>query len=292
MNKYLDDHRETFNTKLSLLLPAQDNHASNLHCAMRYSMLNGGKRIRPLLCIAAADAIAENNSATFSVAAAIEMMHVYSLIHDDLPSMDNDDLRRGKPTCHVKFNEATAILAGDALQALAFETIADIGSLTYQNHIRLVKILAANIGCSGMVKGQAIDLDCSATNLNQEQLDEMHNCKTGALIEASIIMGAITTQKMSDAQEESLKIFAKKIGLAFQIQDDILDVESSTEEMGKSRGSDVSNKKSTYTSLLGLSKSKDRASSLYKESIEALEVFEHKADPLRVLANFIISRTY
>ena len=146
MNKYLDDHRETFNTKLSLLLPAQDNHASNLHSAMRYSMLNGGKRIRPLLCIAAADAIAENNSATFSVAAAIEMMHVYSLIHDDLPSMDNDDLRRGKPTCHVKFNEATAILAGDALQALAFETIADISSLTYQNHIRLIKILAANIG--------------------------------------------------------------------------------------------------------------------------------------------------
>ena len=292
MNEYFENHRKSINNKLDELLPKSSQKVGNLFSAMRYSMLNGGKRIRPLLCIAAADSISSSNEATVVAASAIEMMHVYSLIHDDLPSMDNDDLRRGIASCHIKYNEATAILAGDALQALAFETLSNIKSLSYENQLKIIKILSNNIGCSGMVKGQALDLDTTYKPSSREELDEMHRCKTGALIEASVLIGAITTQEMTDSQEFALKNFAQKIGLAFQIKDDVLDVESSTEAMGKLKGSDAHNKKCTYTSILGLDKSKDIASKLYSESIESLSGFDERASELKELAKFIISRAY
>ena len=190
-----------------------------------------------MLCIAAADSISSSNEATVVAASAIEMMHVYSLIHDDLPSMDNDDLRRGIASCHIKYND-NSDTCRDALQALAFETLSNIKSLSYENHLKIIKILSNNIGCSGMVKGQALDLDTTYKPSSREELDEMHRCKTGALIEASVLIGAITTQEMTDSQEFALKNFAQKIGLAFQIKDDVLDVESSTEAMGKLKGSD------------------------------------------------------
>ena len=221
MNEYFENHRKSINNKLDELLPKSSQKVGNLFSAMRYSMLNGGKRIRPLLCIAAADSISSSNEATVVAASAIEMMHVYSLIHDDLPSMDNDDLRRGIASCHIKYDEATAILAGDALQALAFETLSNIKSLSYENHLKIIKILSNNIGCSGMVRGQALDLDTTYKPSSREELDEMHRCKTGALIEASVLIGAITTQEMTDSQEFALKNFAQKIGLAFQIKDDL-----------------------------------------------------------------------
>ena len=216
MNEYFENHRKSINNKLDELLPKSSQKVGNLFSAMRYSMLNGGKRIRPLLCIAAADSISSSNEATVVAASAIEMMHVYSLIHDDLPSMDNDDLRRGIASCHIKYNEATAILAGDALQALAFETLSNIKSLSYENHLKIIKILSNNIGCSGMVKGQALDLDTAYKPSSREELDEMHRCKTGALIEASVLIGAITTQEMTDSQEFALKNFAQKLVLPFR----------------------------------------------------------------------------
>jgi geranylgeranyl pyrophosphate synthase len=259
---------------------------------MRYSVFNGGKRLRPALCFAAADAIGVSNINTTKVAAAVEMIHAYSLIHDDLPAMDNDDLRRGKPTCHIQFDEATAILAGDALQSLAFQQLTKLTDIGSDSKVELMSILASYSGCSGMAAGQAIDLAATGQTLDIDQLDTMHRHKTGALIEASLLMGAITAGGASQAQLSALRDFAHAIGLAFQVQDDILDVESSTEQLGKQQGSDAANNKSTYTSLLGLERARNQAASLYQQSIDSLEVFADRAEPLRQLASFIVNRAY
>jgi geranylgeranyl pyrophosphate synthase len=259
---------------------------------MRYSVFNGGKRLRPALCFAAADAIGVSNINTTKVAAAVEMIHAYSLIHDDLPAMDNDDLRRGKPTCHIQFDEATAILAGDALQSLAFQQLTELTDMASDSLVELMSILASYSGCNGMAAGQAIDLAATGQTLDIDQLDTMHRHKTGALIEASVLMGAITAGGASQAQLSALRDFAHAIGLAFQVQDDILDVESSTEQLGKQQGSDAANNKSTYTSLLGLERARNQAASLYQQSIDSLEVFADRAEPLRQLASFIVNRAY
>jgi geranylgeranyl pyrophosphate synthase len=259
---------------------------------MRYSIFNGGKRVRPLLCFAAADAVAEANEGTAIVAASIEMIHAYSLIHDDLPVMDNDNLRRGKATCHIQFGEATAILAGDALQSLAFETLCKLDDVSPEIIVELVRLLSANSGCSGMAKGQAIDLAATGQSLSIEQLKFMHAQKTGALIEASVLMGGLATGRATSDQLLLLSEFSKAIGLAFQIQDDILDVESSTDQLGKQQGSDFNNQKATYTSLLGLDEARKQTAELYAKSINCLDTFGARAEPLRYIASFIINRAY
>ena len=288
----LAGYSQQVDAQLERILPPASGPAERLFAAMRYSVFNGGKRLRPALCFAAADAIGDSNTNTAKVAAAVEMIHAYSLIHDDLPAMDNDDLRRGKPTCHIQFDEATAILAGDALQSLAFQQLTELTDMASDSLVELMSILATYSGCSGMAAGQAIDLAATGQILNIDQLDTMHRHKTGALIEASVMMGAITAGGASQAQLSALRDFAHAIGLAFQVQDDILDVESSTEQLGKQQGSDAANNKSTYTSLLGLERARNQAASLYQQSIDSLEVFADRAEPLRQLASFIVNRAY
>ena len=288
----LAGYSQQVDAQLERILPPASGPAERLFAAMRYSVFNGGKRLRPALCFAAADAIGNSNTNTAKVAAAVEMIHAYSLIHDDLPAMDNDDLRRGKPTCHIQFDEATAILAGDALQSLAFQQLTELTDISSDSKVELLSMLATYSGCSGMAAGQAIDLAATGQTLDIDQLDTMHRHKTGALIEASVLMGAITAGGASQAQLSALRDFAHAIGLAFQVQDDILDVESSTEQLGKQQGSDAANNKSTYTSLLGLERARNQAASLYQQSIDSLEVFADRAEPLRQLASFIVNRAY
>ncbi|MGB2260023.1 MAG: polyprenyl synthetase family protein [Porticoccaceae bacterium] len=288
----LVDYSNQVDAQLEQLLPQPSGPAEALFAAMRYSVFNGGKRLRPALCFAAADAIGSSTGNTAKVAAAVEAIHAYSLIHDDLPAMDDDDLRRGKPTCHIKFGEATAILAGDALQSLAFQQLTELSELPAATQLELVSVLSRYAGCAGMVTGQAIDLAATGQALQLEQLKTMHSYKTGALIEASVLMGAIATGSASQQQLDALKQFASAIGLAFQIQDDILDVESSTEQLGKQQGSDVVNNKSTYTSILGLEQAREQAAELYQQSMSSLELFAERAEPLRQLASFIVNRAY
>ena len=290
--RIIHDYSSRVNAQLEAILPAATGPAERLFAAMRYSALNGGKRLRPALCFAAADAVGGSDGNTAKVAAAIEMVHAYSLIHDDLPAMDDDDLRRGMPTCHIQFDEATAILAGDGLQSLAFQQLTELNNLPAETVLSLIAILSRLGGCQGMVAGQAIDLAATGKLVGLEQLKTMHAHKTGALIEASVLMGAIATRAATDGQLAALKTFARSIGLAFQIQDDILDVESSTELLGKQQGSDVANQKSTYTSILGLEQARREADKLYQTSMAALDLFAERADPLRAIADFIVKRNY
>ena len=278
--------------QLEQILPQPRGPAEALFAAMRYSVFNGGKRLRPALCFAAAEAVAATDANTARVAAALEMIHAYSLIHDDLPAMDDDDLRRGKPTCHIQFGEATAILAGDGLQSLAFQQLTELQNIPADHMVRLLSMLASYSGCQGMVAGQAIDLAATGQGLNLDQLKTMHRHKTGALIEASVLMGAIATGAATEQQLAVLKQFAADIGLAFQIQDDILDVESSTEQLGKQQGSDALNQKSTYSSIMGLEEARTEATKLYQQSVASLDIFAERADPLRQLASFIVNRAY
>jgi len=278
--------------QLEQILPQPQGPAEALFAAMRYSVFNGGKRLRPALCFAAAEAVAATDANTARVAAALEMIHAYSLIHDDLPAMDDDDLRRGKPTCHIQFGEATAILAGDGLQSLAFQQLTELQNIPADHMVRLLSMLASYSGCQGMVAGQAIDLAATGQGLNLGQLKTMHRHKTCALIEASVLMGAIATGAATEQQLAVLKQFAADIGLAFQIQDDILDVESSTEQLGKQQGSDALNQKSTYSSIMGLEEARTEATKLYQQSVASLDIFAERADPLRQLASFIVNRAY
>ena len=292
MDSIIKSYGDRVNQQLQLILPAAEGPAERLFSAMRYSVFNGGKRVRPLLCFAAADAIGAATEATATVAASVEMIHAYSLIHDDLPAMDNDNLRRGAPTCHIQFDEATAILAGDALQALSFQTLSTLEGLSADTLVELLRLLSAHSGCSGMAVGQAIDLAATGQSLTLEQLKLMHAHKTGALIEASVVMGAVATGKASPQQLDALTKFARAIGLAFQIQDDIIDVESSTDQLGKQQGSDVANGKATYTSLMGLDEARKEVARLFDTSIDSLDIFGKRADPLRFIASFIVNRAY
>ena len=292
LDQRLKSYTQLVDAQLEQILPPASGPASKLYKAMRYSVFNGGKRVRPALCFAAAEAIGASGDNTAKVAAAVEMIHAYSLIHDDLPAMDDDDLRRGMPTCHIAFDEATAILAGDGLQSLAFKQLTELVDLPATISLKLIAILSDLAGCHGMVSGQAVDLASTGKQLSTDELNYMHNHKTGALIEASVVMGALATNKASDTQIEALQQFARAIGLAFQIQDDILDIESSTEQLGKSQGSDSANDKATYTSILGVEKARSEADRLYQISIDALNIFSDSADSLRALATFIVHRSF
>jgi geranylgeranyl diphosphate synthase type II len=260
--------------------------------AMKYSLMAGGKRIRPVLCLAAAEAVGGKSQAVLPAACALEMVHTYSLIHDDLPAMDNDDLRRGKPTCHIAFDEATAILAGDALLTLAFEVLSSV-QFTDENQasgwLKVIHIISTAAGYRGMIRGQMLDMAAEGQHLTVDELKSMHALKTGALIEASLQCGAL----LADArkrQREILKTYARNIGLAFQVTDDILNVEGNPKIMGKAVGTDELREKSTYPALLGLETSRQFAKNLVDEALQALAIFDKEADPLRALATYIIER--
>ncbi len=269
--------------------------SSRITAAVNHCLMSGGKRLRPVLCIAAAESVSIRGAAVNNllvVACALEMIHTYSLIHDDLPAMDNDELRRGKPTCHMAFDEATAILAGDALLTMAFETLSSAAIKEEQNlagWLRIIELIARSSGVYGMVEGQMQDISSEGNILSLEFLKKMHRLKTGALIEASVCSGAI----LSGAKEHQLgflKSYAQNIGLAFQVVDDILNIEGDPDILGKAVGSDQKRNKNTYPSLLGLQESKKFAKKLVKMALQALNDFDNRSDPLRAIARYIIDR--
>ena len=259
--------------------------------AMQYSLMNGGKRIRPALVYLAAEAVGTSLDKADATACAVEMIHTYSLIHDDLPSMDNDDLRRGKPTCHIKFDEATAILAGDALQATAFSAIAGDEHLDVPVRLRLIARLATAIGPAGMVGGQMSDLESENSLISEAALVQMHRAKTGALISASVVMGAM----IGDAPEtviHALERYGYGLGLAFQVKDDLLDATGDTAVIGKRTGADADRQKTTFVSVHGLASATSQMETLRREAIAALDSMGAAADKLRELADFVADRDH
>lgn len=277
-------------TVLARTLPAADIAPQTLHSAMRYSALGGGKRVRALLCYAAAELCNTELKIADAAASAVELIHAYSLVHDDMPCMDDDDLRRGKPSCHKQYDDATALLVGDALQSLAFEVLAapQLCANAHQQ-VQLLHMLAIASGSTGMAGGQAIDLGAVGKPLTQTQLESMHQLKTGALIQASVLLGAING---STAQIKAVSEYARNIGLAFQVVDDILDVEADTSTLGKTAGKDAISQKPTYVTLLGLVEAKAYATQLYENAILSLVTFGEEARRLRELASFITQRQF
>lgn len=285
--------RQNVDTAMENWLPSESTHPTSLHQAMRYSVLNGGKRIRPILAYATGESFGAAQNDVDIPASAIELIHAYSLIHDDLPAMDDDDLRRGRPTCHIAHGEAMAILAGDALQALAFRILSNYGeNLKADQRIKMINILTLASGSRGMAGGQAIDLDSVGKQITITELENMHIHKTGALIRASINMGALCVNNISKEELTILDHYAKCIGLAFQIQDDILDVESDTEILGKTQGADAAKNKPTYPSLIGLTESKKLAKDMLDQSISSLNKLKLQSTRLAELAHFIIERNH
>ncbi len=290
LKNYLEEKRQLVEDTLEKLLPQEKEWPTKLHESMLYSIRAGGKRLRPILAIAACEACGADAGRVLPVAAALEMIHTYSLIHDDLPAMDDDALRRGKPTNHKVFGEAVAILAGDALLTEAFRI------MTRHRHpevsapvlLEVVESIAEASGSKGMAGGQVIDLESEDKKIDLNKLEELHRQKTGRLIRVSVEAGAKLAGARAD-QVEALGLYGEKIGLAFQIADDVLDIEGG-EEIGKDVGSDVANHKSTYPSLLGLEESKAKARQLVEEAILLLQSFDAKADPLREIAKYVVSR--
>lgn len=279
------------NTALDSRLPADTTSPAHLHAAMRYAVLTGGKRLRAILIYATGELVGTAPERLDAVAAAVEMIHAYSLVHDDLPAMDDDDLRRGKPTCHKAFDEATAILAGDALQVLAFEVLATDTALavTDNTRVRMLTLLAHASGSLGMAGGQALDLAAEGTQPDAAALENIHTHKTGALIHASVQLAALTAD-LSPQQFDALDTYGRCVGLAFQIHDDILDVEGDTETLGKTSGSDERRAQPTFPSILGLEAARKRAQDLHEQACAALSVFGATADPLRGLSGQVVSR--
>ena len=274
------------------ILPGDGVQPGHLHEAMRYSVLGEGKRVRPILVYASGEAFGVGLDCLDTPACAVELIHAYSLIHDDLPAMDNDDLRRGRATCHKAFDEATAILAGDALQALAFQILANSPTILVraEQRLKMINLLAQASGSRGMAGGQAIDLAAVGKKLNIAELENMHIHKTGALIRASVELGALSAENVHPAAFDKISHYAKCIGLAFQIQDDILDVEGVTEVLGKPQGSDKERGKPTYPELLGLEGARKAARELHQQAIASLSQFDGKANTLRSVADYIINR--
>lgn len=283
--------QELVDAALERFLPSIDDTPSRLHDAMRYSVLGGGKRIRPALTIAVAETFGLSPTEVIVPACAVELIHAYSLIHDDLPAMDNDELRRGRPTCHIAFDEATAILAGDALQALAFEILAGAEEVPADRRLAMVELLSRASGYQGMVGGQALDLAAVGRRISLSDLEQMHLRKTGALIEVAVLLGAIAAN-VDRVRYNALSRYAKTIGLAFQVQDDILDVEGETSATGKQQGADMALNKPTYPSLLGLDEAKNLLATLHRQALESLEGLGSKGDLLRGVASFVVDRSH
>ena len=291
LDQYLNSKRKLINAHLKEIMQSKSN-SQRLLKAMQYSLMAGGKRLRPVLCIAAAEVVGDQNKDIIKAACALEMIHTYSLIHDDLPVMDNDDLRRGKPTCHIAFDEATALLAGDALLTLAFQMLSSNEIKSDEHALKRLRVLnriAHAVGYQGMIEGQMRDLDAEDSLITLDELREFHALKTGALIEASVYTGAVLGGS-NNKQLDLLVTFANNIGLAFQVKDDILNVEGDPVLLGKAVGTDKIRKKNTYPSLMGLEKSKTFAKELVNQALNAIESFDNRADPLRAIANYIVQR--
>lgn len=294
---------------LSCCLPSPEVEPKRLHEAMRYAVLGGGKRVRPMLAFAAAEAAADKGAAhdtslsrlrekgtastfgaltlTEAAACAVELIHVYSLTHDDLPSMDDDDLRRGKPTCHVQYDEATALLVGDALQSTAFETLAGAGATT-----EMVALLAKAAGSRGMCGGQAVDIESTGKPLDLAELEFMHIHKTGALIRAAVVLGALSGNDLPGEQRSALEHYARCVGLAFQVMDDVLDAEADTATLGKTAGKDAAQGKATYLTLMSVKEARDYARELVDDALAAIAPFGDAGRRLAEIARFIIERKF
>ena len=281
-------------TELTLerMLPTAATVPNTLHEAMRYSALDGGKRLRPLLVLAAAELGDADAAALEQAMAAIEMVHVYSLVHDDMPPMDNDSLRRGKPTCHVQYDEATALLVGDALQTQAFDVLSRPTGRPAARQLKMVSVLAQASGSLGMAGGQAIDLANVGKAMNQTELEQMHGLKTGALIRAAVALGALSCPELDDAALQRLDQYAAKLGLAFQVIDDVLDCEADTATLGKTAGKDADNDKPTYVKLMGLAAARAYAETLVADAVALLEPFGEDALRLRQLAEYVTARNH
>ncbi|MEZ5487956.1 MAG: polyprenyl synthetase family protein [Steroidobacteraceae bacterium] len=286
-------YRDRIETVLDVVLTLPDPGTPRLRAAMRYSSLSGGKRLRPILVYLTGSALGAPLEQLDAPAAAVELIHVYSLVHDDLPAMDNDDLRRGRPTCHRAFDEATAILTGDALQALAFQVLAgerDPAAGDAAARLDMIRLLASGIGTLGMAGGQAIDLESVGRRLDLPTLEAMHRRKTGALIETSVLLGAVAAGARSGPLYDALHQFGTAIGLAFQIQDDILDVAGTTEQLGKSAGADAARAKPTYPSIVGLDEARRLARAQHDLAVAALAPLGDRAADLVDLAHFVTGR--
>jgi len=289
----LELYRHRVNTRLHNTLAINKGAPKDLTLAMQYAVLGSGKRIRPLLSYATAELLEIDAERVDSIAAAVELVHAYSLIHDDLPAMDDDDLRRGRPTTHRQFNEATAILAGDALQALAFEALCNDPLLSEQplDQLKIVSWLASAAGPAGMVGGQLLDLRAEGRAISEAELEDIHRRKTGALIRASTMMPTELANLSANAQQR-LDEFASDIGLVFQIMDDVLEVEQGTTTLGKSARSDESKEKSTYPTILGLAGARSRANAIYEDAMNALESLGARAEGLRWISDYIVNRCH
>ena len=286
---YLRQKRELIDSNLDRLLPPENEAPPIIHRAMRYSILAAAKRIRPILCLAACRAVGGDEADAVAPACALELIHTYSLIHDDLPSMDDDDFRRGIPTSHKVFGEGTAILAGDAILSLAFETIARDEKITDWQCRRLVEELGRAAGSRGLVGGQQADLESQGKKVSAQKVEYIHSRKTGALITAAVRCGAIAGKAAAE-QLDALTDYGEKIGLAFQIKDDLLDIQGLEEKLGKATRQDEKLNKATYPAILGLEKSRLILRELLEEALEKLSIFGTEADPLRSIARFIGER--
>jgi geranylgeranyl diphosphate synthase type II len=292
LKAYLAERRALVNRALEAYLPGVRGPAFRVVQAMHYSLFAGGKRLRPILCLAAAQAVGGDEGEALPVACALEMIHTYSLIHDDLPAMDDDDLRRGQPTCHKKFDEATAILAGDGLLTEAFQVLAGAAP-RYEGReqilVEVIQLLGAAVGYQGMVGGQMLDLLAEGRRVSLKELEIIHRLKTGALLTAAVRAGALVGGG-SRGEVTRLTGYGEKFGLAFQVTDDLLDVEGEAAEMGKTPGMDAKRQKATYPALLGVEASRDWARRLVEEAIANLETFPDRAEPLRELARYLLAR--
>jgi farnesyl diphosphate synthase len=287
----LREYQARVEAALEARLPSPSRSPARLHEAMRYSALGGGKRVRPALVYATGEMLGLPLAALDAAAAAVEMIHVYSLIHDDLPAMDDDDLRRGRPTCHRQFDEATAILAGDALQVLAFHSLAADGAAAARR-VAMIALLAEASGTNGMAGGQAIDLGAVGRRLTLDEVEDMHRRKTGALVQASVLLGALAREDLPQADHDRLARFGAGLGLAFQIVDDILDIEGDPALLGKTVGADSAHNKPTYPAVVGLDEARRRARQLHDDALAELDPFGPRATMLRWLADYIIGRSY
>ena len=283
-------YTERVNARLNAALPRASTHPARLHEAMRYGVFNGGKRVRPLLVYATGECLGVDARVLDAPAVAIELIHAFSLIHDDLPAMDDDDLRRGKPTVHIEFDEATAILAADALQPLAFAVLAGFEGAPAGSIVNLVRLVADACGSTGMTGGQSIDLEAEGKTLDREQLEHMYALKTGALIHAAIMSACLLCEDLATEKATALDRFAQAIGIAFQIKDDILDVEGETHIIVKAAGADEPHQKSTYPALFGVDESRRRCDELLHGALDELYIFGAGAVPLEWLARFIVVR--
>ncbi len=289
VERLLEQYAIRVNLRLSENLPLESDSPKTLHEAMRYSVLGGGKRIRPALVYATGEALSINLDSLDNAACAVELMHCYSLIHDDLPAMDDDDLRRGRPTCHKAFDEATAILAGDAIQALAFAMLAS-DNTSYKQRVHMIQQLAKSSGSLGMAGGQAIDLASVNKQLNEDEIITMHTLKTAALIQASVLMAVISSDMNNPETFAHFAHFTEKVGLAFQIRDDILDIQADTVTLGKPQGSDAAQNKPTYPSIVGVEQAENTANNLLQAALNEIEHLDDRAKNLRSISKYMVTR--